>query len=207
MARRSWVQLLGGVAIGALLVSPVGAHVGDSISHLWGGDGHIKDKVVNLGDSRYQRFGANHNPLPPGQTMTGTISERVQVNDQYVLTAVSFGGKLRFTPTVEILADDAPSTENCPGTAANPSARPGYFCVYTAWQSGMDNDGWSGFWDPITGNTTCACKRGVTLYTTGSASAEVSGSWAIKAPTDGAGATSTTSDTGASNGRTGSDRS
>ena len=46
-----WTFAFAGLLVGALLLSPVAAHVGDQISHLWGD--HIKDKT----DARYVKKG------------------------------------------------------------------------------------------------------------------------------------------------------
>jgi hypothetical protein len=39
--------LVGG-ALAGLIISPVGAHVGDTIDHIWNGPGHIKEKAKDL---------------------------------------------------------------------------------------------------------------------------------------------------------------
>jgi hypothetical protein len=45
---RSLGLALVGAALAGLIISPVGAHVGNTIDHLWNGPGHIKDKAKNL---------------------------------------------------------------------------------------------------------------------------------------------------------------
>ena len=183
MNRRSIALVVAGIAIGSLLITPVGAHVSDSISHLWDGDqGHIKDKVKGFGDSRYQRLGANHNPLPAGKSLTGAVAGRIQSEGQYQLEAISWGGKLKFEPTVEFVAVDpkAPS-DNCPGSPGNPEAEPGYLCVYNGYEN-ADGVGWRGVWDPQ-GAGDCGCRRGATLFMSGSTSAEAATIWVLTAPT------------------------
>ena len=46
--KSSMMFVLGGVVVGALLLSPAGAHVNDRLSHLWGN--HLKSKVKNVAE-------------------------------------------------------------------------------------------------------------------------------------------------------------
>ena len=137
--------------------------------------------------------------------MTGTISGRIQVDNEYVLMPISFGGKLRFSPTVELVDVAAPGTDNCPGSAGNPAAAPGYLCVYSAWEYGTDDNGFGGYWDALSGSTGCGCRRGVTIWARGDAGAEVSGTWVLRAPTGGAMASSPAT-VAKTNGSTGANR-
>ena len=91
--------------VGAIFITPVGAHVGNSVSHLWGGPGHIKSKVQNHGDARYMRFGRT-SFLPRGKTMTGAIAQRHEATSTLILTAVSFPVPINFAPNV-VLVDMA----------------------------------------------------------------------------------------------------
>jgi hypothetical protein len=193
MGRRSITLLVAGLAVGATMVSPVGAHITDSIDHLWGGDGHIRARVKNFGDGRWVKKGHNHNKqyvrfgtnnaLPPGKTLTGTLVVRIPGDGAVGLDDASFGGKLSFTPTPEFVAsgDNIPS-ENCPGTVTDPKAAPGYFCVYTGHSNGIESSTWNGSWDVETGGQGVG-RRGVVVYATSSApNAEISGIWVLKAP-------------------------
>ena len=57
---RALALVLLGALIGILLLNPVGAHVGNTINHLWNSPGHIQTKAKQLfftkdvSDSRYQ---------------------------------------------------------------------------------------------------------------------------------------------------------
>lgn len=50
---RSFLLIVVGIFLGATLITPAVAHVGGSISHLWGAPGHIKAKVRTFGDGRW----------------------------------------------------------------------------------------------------------------------------------------------------------
>jgi hypothetical protein len=193
MSRRSLALFVSGLALGALFVSPVGAHVTDQLDHLWNGNGHVKDKVTNLGDNRWARKAHNHNKtyprygirnaLPPGKSLTGTVVGRVQTGGQFVLDDMSFAHRLTFDPIVEIreTTPASPST-NCPGTFLNPRSRPGYLCLYTGFTAGFPSESWGGVWDPLDG-TSCGCRRGAVAYAnSASAGAEIAGSWSVTAP-------------------------
>ena len=170
--------------VGAIFITPVGAHVGNSVRHLWGAPGHIKSKVQNHGDARYMRFGGT-SFLPRGKTMTGAIAQRHEATDTLILTAVSFPVPINFAPNVVLvdMGDPTPPT-GCPGSAANPRANPGFACIYTGWTNDADG-GWDGAWDPATGGA-CGCRNGITLYNSnsgGGGSQEESAVWAVTAPT------------------------
>jgi hypothetical protein len=195
MDRRSIALLVTALAIGGLFLSPVGAHVTSDLSHLWNGEGHIKDKVKNLGDARwaggrhnhnrsYPRFGVTGNFLPPGRTASGAIAGRFYADPLVVLSPISYGGqKLRFEPIVEIRpANPATASTNCPGGPSNPLSRPGYLCVYTGHEAGAINDSWAGVWDVVDG-TDCGCTRGAVAYAfSNNAGAEIAGTWSVTAP-------------------------
>ncbi|MGH2682637.1 MAG: hypothetical protein ACRDIX_05335 [Actinomycetota bacterium] len=50
---RGLVLILVGIFMGATLITPAVAHVGGTITHLWGAPGHIKAKVKAYGDNRW----------------------------------------------------------------------------------------------------------------------------------------------------------
>lgn len=185
-----------GVLLGVLLVSPVGAHVTDSLDHLWNGDGHIKDKVSALGDGRWAADNHNHNKtylrfspdgyLPAGKTLTGVVSGAGL--DQYALfSEISFQVPINFVPQVVIVDDSDP--DGCPGTANNPKADPGYLCIYTGFSSNVPGDYWYGWHDPSDGGGDCegdGCRTGISVYAyveSATGYSEIFGTWAVKAPT------------------------
>jgi hypothetical protein len=168
---------------GILLVSPAGAHVGDTIAHIWGAPGHIKDKVEAFSDARYMRYGWNAY-LPPGKTLTGTILSRIEGNG-YLLDDGSYQVPLNFDPTVVLVDNDSgtPQPPGCPGTFGSPKANPGYLCIYAGFISDGDTS-WDGTWDPRNGSS-CGCRRGFVVYEANGSGTylEGAGSWAVTAPT------------------------
>jgi hypothetical protein len=73
--------------------------------------------------------------LPSGQTEQGAYgfaSTRFDMsgNAYTPATEVSYPTPLSFKPAVEIIKSGAPPTANCPGEAENPTAEPGFLCVY-----------------------------------------------------------------------------
>jgi hypothetical protein len=184
--RRDRIALvLLGVLVGAILVSPAAAHVGETIDHLWGAPGHIKSKVQTFGDARYMRFGPNAY-LKPGKMLTGTLSARSEV-DGYLIDDASFQMPLNFSPTVILVDNDGatPRPAQCEGTVNAPKADPGYLCVYAGFISTGDAI-YDGYWDPVDGSS-CGCRRGIVVYYQNSSGgyAEATGTWAVRAPAAG----------------------
>jgi len=174
--------LLLGVIVGAILVSPAGAHVGGTIAHLWGAPNHIKAKVQAFSDGRYIRFGVNPF-LPKGMTETGTVAGRTDAASGYIIEDVSFPMPLNFVPTVVLVDNDGatPLPTGCPGSFNSPSAAAGYLCVYSGFISTGTN--WDGYWNLANGSG-CGCKRGVVVYkANGGSYLEATASWAVRAPT------------------------
>jgi hypothetical protein len=68
--------------------------------------------------------GPTETALPPGKTMTGVWSLRAAGEPRYLLN-ISF--PLR-APAEIVNGSEDP--EKCPGSAADPEAEPGYFCLY-----------------------------------------------------------------------------
>jgi hypothetical protein len=172
---RRWkvvVLLATGIVIGVVMAgSPAGAHVGGTVNHLWS---HLKPKA----DARYERP-----VIQPGQTVRGTIGFRAEASGG----GVEFGANAslpRAAPVgiddahVEVLGTDGSATE-CPGSYFNPTASPGYVCIYPhtltfatvngghMW--GVSDNGKWGF--QVSWNSTMA---GPTAFF---------GTWAYKAPT------------------------
>jgi hypothetical protein len=168
--------------VGAVLVSPAVAHVGETIDHLWGAPGHIRAKVQSFGDARYMRFGPNAY-LKPGKMLTGTIMGRVET-DGYMIDDASYQMPLSFTPTVILVDNDgatAPSPR-CDGTVNAPKADPGYLCIYAGFIS-TGATVFGGYWDPSDGGG-CKCRRGIVVYlfNAGPGPGEAAGTWAVTAP-------------------------
>jgi hypothetical protein len=172
---RRWkvVALLAtGIAIGVVMAgSPAGAHVGGTVNHLWG---HLKPKA----DARYERP-----VIQPGQTVRGTIGFRAEAS----AAGVEFGANASLPRAAPVGLDDAHvevrdadgSATECPGSYFNPTASPGYVCIYPFTLSfatvngghmwGVSDNGKWGF--QVSWNSTMA---GPTAFF---------GTWAYRAPT------------------------
>jgi Collagen triple helix repeat (20 copies) len=68
--------------------------------------------------------GNNECVLPPGGTLTGVWAFK----DQGTKHIVSISFPLRVIPHPTFALPE--NTQHCPGSAANPEAEPGYFCIY-----------------------------------------------------------------------------
>jgi hypothetical protein len=114
--------LAAGIAIGVVLAgSPAGAHVGGTVNHLWG---HLKPKA----DARYDRP-----TVEPGETIRGTIGGQVETE-----STGEWGFNAQLPRAAPVALDDAHVVINgvdeltpvCTGTSVNPTASPGYVCIY-----------------------------------------------------------------------------
>jgi hypothetical protein len=110
-----------------LVVTPAGAHVGGSVGHL----------VRHLKSSFYTKSKANARFLEPkvqpGETIRGTVGEQVRASN---VGEIGINGQLpRAAPVglddahVVIDGVDEPAGA-CQGTSVNPTASPGYLCMY-----------------------------------------------------------------------------
>jgi hypothetical protein len=74
--------------------------------------------------------------LPSGKTLTGvySVSGVASAADQYFDMPISFGFRFASAPTVVTVGSNDTAEEaaaaGCPGTAADPKAAPGKFCIY-----------------------------------------------------------------------------
>jgi len=81
--------------------------------------------------------GPTETQLPPGKTETGVWSlgvngpsiEAAEERDAFLVN-ISF--PLRVVPSPEIAGHAEEDPEHCPGSAADPQAAPGWFCLYRA---------------------------------------------------------------------------
>ncbi|HEY7042997.1 MAG TPA: hypothetical protein VH419_04945 [Nocardioidaceae bacterium] len=71
--------------------------------------------------------------LPHGVTIRGhyaNMGTTDGANLQSAAEGISFGYRLASAPTPVVIHAGEPQTADCPGTAANPDAAPGFLCVY-----------------------------------------------------------------------------
>jgi hypothetical protein len=172
---RRWkvVALLAtGIMIGVVTAgSPAGAHVGGTVDHLWS---HLRPKA----DARYERP-----VVQPGQTARGTIGAYVQATG----AGQEFGANAslpRAAPVglddahVEVAGVDGNATE-CPGNSLNPTAAPGYVCIY-GFSSTFASVNGGHMWNASDGG-----KYGFQVSWSSTAGGPTSffGTWAYRAPT------------------------
>jgi hypothetical protein len=88
-------------------------------------------------DGTNGRDGANGEPgpllseLPSGKSERGTYGLSGTVSGSYSPgAATTYPIPLNFKPTINLIAVGAPSTEACPGSAENPTAKAGDLCLY-----------------------------------------------------------------------------
>jgi hypothetical protein len=67
--------------------------------------------------------------LPSGSTVTGVWGFS-SVGDPEPLVQISFPLRLPSAPVIQIIFADELSTTECPGSASEPKAEPGYVCIY-----------------------------------------------------------------------------
>jgi hypothetical protein len=119
---RTVAVLAAGVAIGvAIVATPAASHIG-SVTHLW--NHHIKPKA----DARYDMP-----TVKKLETIRGTVGEQVISTG-----AGEWGFSASLPRQARVGLDDAHVTIDgvdeasgeCPGTSDNPTAKPGYVCIY-----------------------------------------------------------------------------
>lgn len=128
--------------------------------------------------------------LSSGVTLTGfwNISGLESATVSYEAGTISFPKPLATAPAVEIIRlatyGGAP-TANCAGSASNPTAAPGYLCIYEGY-SGNIAAGSTGYhvFDANGGAGTLASPQGVALYAYRSGLLPIYawGTWAVTAP-------------------------
>lgn len=122
--------------------------------------------------------------LAPGKTETGVyaIDYTAAGGGQDGSADISFAFPLAAAPNSEFIDLSATSDSNCPGTSANPTAAPGYLCVYAAYEQNVG----SSCITTTAGEWTCgaASQYGAAPYVTGAAAGRVAsvGTWAVTAP-------------------------
>lgn len=111
--------------------------------------------------------------LPSGQTLRGEFRLGALAPES-VSGFISFPFPLAETPILRWSASESPNDPACPGTAANPEAAPGYFCLYTP-PSYTQNWTVIDFGNALT-------RFGFRLKVTGTGNFYMGGGWAVTAP-------------------------
>jgi hypothetical protein len=173
LSERRWklvALLASGIAIGVVLAgTPATAHVGGTVNHLWG---HLRPKT----DARYDR------PIvEPGETIRGTIGGQVDA-----ASTGEWGFNAQLPRAAPVALDDDHIVVNgadeptpvCTGTSLNPTASPGYVCIYPYSTGGLT--GASGVVWGVSSN-----KWGFQVSVNATSATEVYwfANWAYRAPT------------------------
>jgi hypothetical protein len=145
--RRAAVGLvIFGMMIGALVISPAGAHVGGTVSHLWR---HLRPKA----DARYANAVAgtdkakNANKLDGrdstdfmsstlrlGETLTGGYAASGTTAQSSATATIDFVPHLPAAIAHANVVYNPSGNTNCPGQG---QAAPGYLCIYPTWVNSM----------------------------------------------------------------------
>ena len=120
--------------------------------------------------------------LPSGKSLRGSFGAGVTAGaaNQLVEGTISYPFPLAAPPASRIVAAAAVPPAECPGTATNPAAAPGYLCIFVA---GSNSVGVLGSYGTSDGNVNYRYGAAVYARSTGAAgSAEFWGTWAVTAP-------------------------
>ncbi|RIL08908.1 MAG: hypothetical protein DCC75_07765 [Proteobacteria bacterium] len=115
--------------------------------------------------------------LPSGATLRGEFRVGAQSPDK-AHGFISFPFPLETTPTIVWVPQEQSSNPNCPGSAADPEAAPGFFCLYTP-------PAYTSNWTTIefgSGSSQNITRFGFRLKITGSGDFYFGGGWAVTAP-------------------------
>ena len=121
--------------------------------------------------------------LPSGRTLRGAwyAGAENENGTGFVADSISFPYPLASAPDEVIRGINAPPSTNCPGSLAQPEARAGEFCLYTAVKSNVST---VQVCDPVLINCGTASRFGVgvNVEPSGTNVYYASGTWAVTAP-------------------------
>jgi hypothetical protein len=117
--------------------------------------------------------------LPSGKTIRGAYALSGP-GTASAETAISYVWPLASAPAVVRVPLGGPNPAGCPGTPANPTANPGYLCIYVGVQSSNTNFAQLNFFNPANGISSSSL-QGVVVYANGLAPGywESEGTWAV----------------------------
>jgi hypothetical protein len=118
--------------------------------------------------------------LPSGKTLRGGwgFGYGPSATDRVTEGPISFQVPLTISPTVEIVQAGGSPTEHCAGTFTDPTAAPGFLCIYTAFVNG---GGPLGTYALADGSDDYRFGAEVYFFSNGDTIAEASGTWAVTA--------------------------
>jgi hypothetical protein len=126
--------------------------------------------------------------LPPGETETGTFAVGFTAAGGLQLAPISYNIPLTDPATINVvnatetewfdpnLGPQAGTSPNCPGTADEPEAEPGFLCVYADEEFNLEGPGY----EPWNSKSYVS---GAVLYVRLKAEGKAAGTWAVTAPT------------------------
>ena len=122
---RSFTLFVAGVAVGAIMISPAGAHIGSAVEHLWGA--HLKSRVTGLvytkaqANNRFFRGSSASFNLPPNNEALQPLPGPFSLDCQSDKMTVSYKAP---EPVIVILDDGAGFTIRLPLDSGDSYAAP-----------------------------------------------------------------------------------
>jgi hypothetical protein len=128
--------------------------------------------------------------LPSGATVRGSFAAggKAAAAGDYFLDSISFGFTLSAAPTIRFIPLEGAPPPECPGTKAQPEARPGFLCVFEAVRYSSNVPPTIGTRKVLAptsqGDSDRAAPFGATfkVNASGPFQIEVTGTWAVTAP-------------------------
>lgn len=188
------LALGGGVAVAAAYITS--ADIVNRTIRAWDmSTGSVNSRVVANRSLRQKDFRAGAlflGALPSGKTLRGTFGMygHGEVNDglEAASESISFPIPLSSVPSVKVVQQGtASSPPECPGTADDPKAAPGWLCVYENRAQNQRPGSYPSVVAPGSGFSPSASRFGATLIVQGQASGTdwffwSEGTWAVTAP-------------------------
>jgi hypothetical protein len=155
----------------------VGAAGPGGVSGAAGATGPVGAKGADGATGPAGAAGGIGGTLPSGATLRGIYMADASVTPSRQ-TDVSFGYRLSTIVTEEIVTPNGTSTAHCKGTPADPTAAPGYVCLYATLGTSVGSNVLA--YDTETMLSGQTGHTGMVIYTSNGAYSQ--GTWAVTAP-------------------------
>jgi len=180
----------GAIALLALFLALAGgAYAATQLSPNSVGSQQIKTGSIRIGDlNREIRIKLNDEQLSSGETVRGVFLLNAEFanpersNYQADQSTISFGPGLKEAPKVDVIKEGAIGNADCAGSPTDPTAAPGFLCVYIQEQQDVGKFEICAIGCP---NTRSASPFGAILTLVADVNhmqAFIEGSWAVTAP-------------------------
>jgi hypothetical protein len=127
------IKWLMGVAVvsllGAALVTPVTAHINNSVGHVW--NDHLKGLAT---ETFYTKAASNNrflpsSNLPVGKTLRG-VWGAIEKGNEAAWHVETYAQRLPADVAAHYIPSGTAAPSACPGSVTNAQARPGHLCIY-----------------------------------------------------------------------------